>query len=251
MPAQPQTRLTYVGHATVLIEMDGLRVLTDPFLRDRAGHLRRRGAAINPAWHTNLNAVLISHTHMDHFDSESLRKLDKSTPVIAPRGAGGWLSGLGFSWVSEVGAGERTNVGGAHVTATHAAHIPTPRLNAPAIPCLGYVVEGSRNVYFAGDTDLFDDMRHLRGQIDAALLPIWGWGPRLGRGHLNPRTAAQAVEIINPRVAVPIHWGTLHPPGMGGMAYLREPGAAFARETARLAPHVDVRVLQAGESTPI
>ena len=248
-----KTRLTFVGHATVLIELDGTRVLTDPLLRDRALHLRRRGAAINSDWHTNIDAALISHTHIDHFDFASLRKLDKNTPVIAPLGAGDDIRRLGFAHVREVSAGESVRVGAVRLTATRAAHIPTPRVNAPPIECLGFVVEGSRRVYFAGDTDLFDEMRDLRGQIDAALLPIWGWGPRLGRGHLTPRTAAQAAEIINPRVAVPIHWGTLHPVGIGWMqpAYLREPGMQFKRETARLAPLVDVRVLEVGESTVI
>src|SRR6185503_2691890 len=104
-------------------------------------------------------------------------------------------------------------------------------------------------VYFAGDTGLFAGMARLP-TLDLALLPVWGWGPRLGPGHLDPVGAAEALTLLRPRIAVPIHWGTysplwyLRPP-----AYLSEPGVAFAREAARLAPEVEVRVLTPGEST--
>src|SRR4029079_1294004 len=87
-------RLTYVGHATTLIEMEGVRLLTDPLLRGRAAHLRRRGQ-IDPAWLRAIDAVLLSHLHLDHFDPPSLRRLGRATPIIAPRGAGPLLRPLG------------------------------------------------------------------------------------------------------------------------------------------------------------
>lgn len=72
-------------------------------------------------------------------------------------------------------------------------------------------------------------------------------------GHLNPHSAAQAAQLLNPRVAIPIHWGTLHPVGMGWLnpAYLRQPPVAFQHHAARLTPHVQVRILQTGESTEV
>jgi hypothetical protein len=84
-------------------------------------------------------------------------------------------------------------------------------LVGPLLPALGYRIAGSRAVYFAGDTDLFPEMAELAGTIELALLPVWGWGPNLGRGHLDPRRAAEAAAIIRPRIAVPIHWGTFYP----------------------------------------
>ena len=78
-------------------------------------------------------------------------------------------------------------------------------------PALGYLLQGSQSVYFAGDTDLFPEMAALGG-VDVALLPVAGWGPRLPEGdHMNPRRAAEALKILKPRLAIPIHWGTYTP----------------------------------------
>ena len=79
---------------------------------------------------------------------------------------------------------------------------------------VGYVVEGTQTAYFAGDTDLFEGMADL-GALDVALVPIWGWGPGLGPGHLDPVGAARAVGLLRPRVVVPIHWGTYFPLHLG------------------------------------
>ena len=89
-------------------------------------------------------------------------------------------------------------------------------------------------MYFAGDTDVYDSMAAL-APLDVALLPVWGWGPKVGEGHLTPRSAAVALQLLRPRIAVPIHWGTYFP------AYLRGPAPAdppheFARHAAELAP---------------
>jgi L-ascorbate metabolism protein UlaG (beta-lactamase superfamily) len=118
-------------------------------------------------------------------------------------------------------------------------------------PALGFVLAGSRRAYFAGDTDLFPEMAELAAdELDLALLPIGGWGPRLGAGHLDPRRAAEALRLIRPQVAVPIHWGVLHPIGVGRLKlrYLTRPGEQFAAHAAELAPQVDVRLLEPGES---
>jgi L-ascorbate metabolism protein UlaG (beta-lactamase superfamily) len=116
------------------------------------------------------------------------------------------------------------------------------------LPSLGYVVSGSRTVYFAGDTDLFDGMDAIADPLDVALVPVAGWGPRLPPGHLDPARAAEAVRRLRPRVAVPIHWGTLKP------VYRRTPysGGApeeFAARVAEVAPGVEVRILRIGESS--
>ena len=96
-------------------------------------------------------------------------------------------------------------------------------------------------------------MRELSGDLDLALLPVWGWGPKLGPGHLNPSRAAEAVTLLEPRVAVPIHWGTLFPTGLRSYRthLMTEPPRAFARLSAQRAPGVDVRVLEPGEATTV
>jgi L-ascorbate metabolism protein UlaG (beta-lactamase superfamily) len=113
---------------------------------------------------------------------------------------------------------------------------------------VGFVVRGSRSVYFAGDTDIFPGMDDLR-PIDVALLPVAGWGPTLPPGHLNPRSAAESLLLLRPELAVPIHWGTFRTP----LAPPPDNAAPqeFLRAAAELAPDVEVRVLQIGESCPL
>ncbi len=134
------------------------------------------------------------------------------------------------------------------VRATHAEHAASRRLGTGRTQPVGYVISGTRTVYFAGDTDLFQAMDEL-GRIDVALLPVAGWGPRLPAGHLDPARAAQALELIKPRVAIPIHWGTYAPwrPPRGQDAAAK----AFAEIASRITPAVDVRVLRPGQSCPL
>ncbi len=120
---------------------------------------------------------------------------------------------------------------------------------------MGFDLAGQRRIYFAGDTDLFDGMAGLGrdGQIDLALLPIWGWGTNIGPGHLDPERAARAAALLSPRIAVPIHWGTLYPFGLARLrpGPLRSPGPEFATWMRELAPQVEARVLAPGESTSL
>jgi len=232
-----------VGHATVLAELDGARLLTDPVLRSRVGPLRRHGAAPAPGVAANLDAVLISHLHRDHADVASLRRIDPCTPVLAPPGAGAFLARQGLAEVRELAPGESSDVGAVTVTAVEAHH---------GVEAVGFLLEGRRRVYFAGDTDLFEGMERL-GPLDLVLLPVWGWGPTLGSGHLDPERAAQAAALISPRVVVPIHWGTLYPLGLSRLRPepLHAPPREFARRVRELAPQVEVRVLEPGESTSL
>jgi L-ascorbate metabolism protein UlaG (beta-lactamase superfamily) len=106
-------------------------------------------------------------------------------------------------------------------------------------------------VYFAGDTDLFEQMSEL-APLDVAILPVAGWGPRLPPGHLDPRLAAQALVLLRPRVAVPVHWGTYRRIGLSrDPAVLREPAESFVALAAEFAPDVDVHVVEPGGSVEI
>ncbi|MDX6660809.1 MAG: hypothetical protein QOJ55_1631 [Solirubrobacteraceae bacterium] len=245
-----EDRLTWVGHATVLLELGGRRLLTDPVLRSRVGPLIRAGAAPDLAVTHGLDAVLVSHLHYDHLDARSLRRIDDTTPVIAPRGAAPVVRGFGFANVTELAVGETADVGGVGVRAVPAHHKGQRRPLGPRAEAIGFVVGADRPVYFAGDTELFAGMADLAGRLDTALLPVAGWGPTLGRGHLRPREAAVALTRLRPRRAVPIHWGTLRPFGLR-FRHDRapaEPARAFARHAAELAPSVEVSVLAAGEA---
>jgi L-ascorbate metabolism protein UlaG (beta-lactamase superfamily) len=245
-------RITYVGHSTLLVELDGLRVLTDPVLRSRVAHLTRRAPAVETGVIADIRVVLVSHMHPDHFDPPSLRLIDRQAELVVPRGAGRTAGRLGFQRVTELGEGETLAVGGIEIAATHAEH-RQGRLFDKRSEAIGYKLTGSQRVYFAGDTDLFPGMSSLAANLDVALLPVGGWGPKLGPGHLDPRKAAEALELLRPRVAVPIHWGTLYRIGLrrSKREPAGEPPLAFAREAAQLAPSVEVRVLEPGETTTV
>jgi L-ascorbate metabolism protein UlaG (beta-lactamase superfamily) len=145
-------------------------------------------------------------------------------------------------------AGVEVEIGLLVVQATPAAHGGRRSPLGPAAAPIGFVIRGSRSVYFAGDTDLFPEMGTLAGSIDVALLPVSGWGPTLGPGHLDPERAAAATALIEPRLAVPIHWGTF------ALAWLARraddparPARSFAAQVATQAPRSATRVLQPGD----
>ena len=240
------SRVTYLGHATTVVEVDGVRLLTDPILRNRVAHLRRTSVVESPA---HPDAVLISHGHLDHLDRPSLRRLARDTTVVVPRGLGRVVAPLKFRDVREVAEGDEVDVGGVVVRATpakHGGHSTPGRSDA----ALGYAVLGTKRVYFAGDTDIFDEMEGLVPELDLALIPIWGWGPTIGRGHLNPDRAAEALTMLRPRIAIPIHWGTLRPFHLSSRAsFLQEPAVTFAAQARERAPATEVRVLRPGEAT--
>ncbi len=242
-------RLRYLGHSTVLLEVDGVCILTDPLVVDRLGLLHRHTDAVaHLIDDVNIDVVLISHAHHDHLHLPSLRRCPGRPRIVVPRGLGRLASRAGHD-VMEVAAGERFDLGGVVVDVIRADHDGRRRPFGPAANALGYRISGSTRVYFAGDTDLFAEMSDLAGTVDVTLLPVWGWGPRLGSGHLDPRRAAEALVRIRPRLAIPIHWGTFYPFAFARIwpHPLGDPPRDFAREAARLAPQTEVRILAPGE----
>jgi L-ascorbate metabolism protein UlaG (beta-lactamase superfamily) len=246
-------RITFLGHATALIELGGTRLLTDPLLRSRLGFLRRRHPPLETEGLAGVDAVLLSHIHFDHLDLPSLRLLGREVPIVASRGASAFLERAGFERVTELAVGETTRVGEVEVTATPAAHDGRRRPFGARAEAVGFLLTGPRRVYFAGDTDLFDGMAQIGPGVDVALLPIWGWGPDLGPGHLDPKEAARALALIRPRVCIPIHWGTFTPIGAHRIwpHILARPVKDFLRHAADEAPEVEVRVLEPGSSLPL
>ena len=256
--------LHFVGHSTVRVEMAGRTVLTDPLLADTVGLLRRVVPLPDPATWAGTDVVLISHLHGDHLHLPSLRSLGRDVRIVVPRGAGAWLRGRGFPRVDELSAGESITDGGLRVTAVravHSGHRWGPRVtHGPATESLGYLLEGGGStVYASGDTDLFDGMAVLgKRSVDVALLPVWGWGPNLGPGHLDPVSAADAVALVRPRIVVPVHWGTLAVAGLANVPnpvrgrmrrLLVDPPHSFAAEVA--ARGLDTHVAVTAPGSPV
>lgn len=239
--------LHFLGHSTVRVEMAGRTVLTDPLLATTVGLLRRVVPLPDAATWAGVDLVLISHLHGDHLHLPSLRTLGTGTRILVPRGAGHWLRGRGFPDVGELSAGETISDGDLRITgvrAEHSGHRWGPRsTHGPATESLGFLLEGGgASVYACGDTGLFDGMAVLGERaVDVALVPVWGWGPSLGPGHLDPVSAAEAVARVRPRFAVPVHWGTLAVAGMTSVPsplrarmrrLLVDPPRSFATEVA-------------------
>lgn len=246
-------RLTWLGHSTLLLEIDGARLLTDPLLGRHSGLLRRTGPAPRPEQWRDVDAVLVSHLHHDHAQLASLRKVDAPLLTAEPnarflrrRGLPRAL-GLGECWYDVPGTT-------AQVRLTRADHHHRPMPHRPNAANGHLVRAGGVRVWIAGDTALYDEMsaipRIAGGDIDLAVVPVGGWGPRLSGGHLGPAEAADACRLVGAAVAVPYHWGTFHLPGVADRpaGWMSLPGEHFPVELARRAPGCSPRVLAPGES---
>jgi L-ascorbate metabolism protein UlaG (beta-lactamase superfamily) len=205
--------VTWLGHATAVAELGRARVLFDPLLRSRA---RRAG---------KVDAVLVTHAHVDHLNRWSLKAVDRDTHLVVPKGARHVVADLGFARLTEASAGDQLEVNGLEVTAVPTRHDAGRWRKGDAPEALGYVVRGGgATLHHAGDVDfsdhaVFDDIGK-RHAIDAALLPIGGMMPvwyyrgrrrALDRGiHIDPDCALDIFERLGAKALVPVHWGTLN-----------------------------------------
>lgn len=231
--------VTWLGHASVVLDLGGARVVTDPLLRRRLGPLTRRHDLPVHAHVEDADAVLLSHLHHDHADLPSLRRLGH-VPVVSDPDNALWLRRQGLdapdvprdAWVP-LAPGVQTRL----VRADHDARPMPHRPNAAS----GMLLRGGGVVvWFAGDTSLhpeMDELADLAGApLDLALLPIGGWGPRLSPGHMGPAEAAEAAARSGARHVVPVHYGTLHPSGWprGRLSWTEAPGDRLAAHLAEL-----------------
>lgn len=193
--------ITFIGHATVLIEDSNVRILTDPFFEQKilAGLKRRIPPACSVEDLPVINLVLISHTHPDHFDLEAIGKLKGNPIIVMPWGRKNELKKCALNTI-ELKPGEYYEKSGVKITAVTARHMYGH--------CLGYVIELSgQKIYFTGDTKLFNGIEKLRTQnIDLMLLPFDGT-PVFG-SIWTKADAAKAIAAVQPRIYVPIHCGT-------------------------------------------
>lgn len=250
-------RLVWLGHSTVVIDIEAARLVTDPLLRPHAGVLRRHGQRpFSSAW-TGTDAVLLSHLHHDHAELSSLRSLG-DVPVLTGPDNAAWLRrrglrgvGIGGDWVDVLSGSVQVCL----VTAVH-KHRPMPHRPNGAY---GHLIRNAQwSIWFAGDTSLYDDMAAIpelvgRPHIDVALVPVGGWGPRLSEGHMRPEQAAAACAMVRARWALPVHWGTLHPPLFDrfDLAWMDRPAHRFHDALAELAPECQGIRLRPGEASNV
>jgi L-ascorbate metabolism protein UlaG (beta-lactamase superfamily) len=217
----------WLGHATAVVDLGGVRLVTDPLLRRHAGALRRVGPPPDPSWWAGADAALVSHLHLDHADRSSLRQL--GVPVLGGSAVSAWARRQGLTGVPL--SQEWTPVAAdVEVRLVRADHESRPLPGRPR-QAYGFLVRaGEETVWFAGDTALYPEMAELeRFSISVALLPIHGWGPRLSAGHMDADQAAEAALLSGARRVVPVHWGTFHAAGMnvGSLAWMSRPIGRF------------------------
>lgn len=244
-------RIYYLGHASLLLDFNGTRVITDPVFRHRIFHLVRTVPLPDHEIIQDIDLVLISHLHYDHLDLETIRVLDDRALVCVPQGAGNLLLKNGIRNYRELTIGEEFSVNNLSIRTVFSWHVDRRHPLGLRARCMGYLVSDNVVVYFPGDTQIFPEMAAIAERIDVALMPVWGWGPHLGRMHMSPSQAAQALAYLNPKLAIPIHWGTYLPAGMAWIKprFHSAPPRIFAEAARSAAPEVEIRILNPGSST--
>lgn len=218
-----ELRVTLVNHSTVLLQQNGLHILTDPIWSKRCSPFRwigpRRHRAPGVRWEDlpRIDIVLISHNHYDHLDIPTLRRLvrRRECQFVAPKRVARTMKAAGARKVHELDWGESVQLGGAAIHCVPAMHFSARGLfdRNRALWC-GYVIEtAGRTVYFAGDTGFgihFAQIRERFGEPRLALLPIGAYKPRwfMSAVHMAPDEAVRAHELLGAKNSIAIHHGT-------------------------------------------
>lgn len=226
--------VTWWGHASATVETAAARVAVDPLLADRLFHLVRHTPSPPPVA-LDADVVLVSHLHNDHCHVPSLARFAADVPILVPRGGERYVARLGRSRLVPVAPGDVVEQAGVRIEVLAASHDGRRHpLARERVPALGFrVSDRGDSWWYPGDTELRDDMAELE-PVDLALVPVGGWGPTLGDGHMHPEHAAEAVTRVGARSAVPVHWGTFWPAGLQRVARANHhrlfttPGARFA-----------------------
>jgi L-ascorbate metabolism protein UlaG (beta-lactamase superfamily) len=222
----PETglRATWLGHSTVLVEIDGVRLLTDPVWGERASPVSFAGpkrfdpvpvaiSALPP-----LDAVLISHDHYDHLDRSSIIELARgSVPFITSLGVGAHLEAWGVpaARITELDWWEHADVRGVRVTAAPSQHFSGRSLGARnQTAWSSFFVQGPRHAFFfSGDTGLtpeYGEILARLGRADLVMLEVGAFHPAWGDIHLGPENALRAHALLGGGAFLPVHWGTFN-----------------------------------------
>lgn len=212
--------VTWFGHSSVLLQIDGLNLLIDPVWSRRlaGGLVVPRYTPPGQRWEAlpRIDALLVSHNHYDHLDAPTVKRLPRETPVFTGLGVGAWFRRRGFSRVHEMTWYDRATLDGAALTYAPAQHFSGRTLwDRDRTLWGGFVFEGREGsvAYCAGDSGYFDGFREIGERfprIDLAMIPIGAYAPRwfMSPVHVDPQEGGQAFVDCGARTMLPIHWGT-------------------------------------------
>jgi L-ascorbate metabolism protein UlaG (beta-lactamase superfamily) len=210
--------VTWAGHASWVVRIGGLTVLTDPVWSRRIPGTPARITPVGVAWSAlpPVDAVVISHNHYDHLDAPTLKRLPRDTALFVPAGLAGWFRRRGFTRVTELDWWEAAELGGVRFDFVPAHHW-SRRTLTDACRSLwgGWVLSDAvgPRIYFAGDSGygpFFREIGRAHPGIDLALLPIGAYAPRwmLSPVHTDPEEAVQAFLDVGAAAMAPMHWAT-------------------------------------------
>ena len=212
--ADGQVGITWIGHASFLLQTQGINILIDP---NWAKWLKVIKRIKLPGIHLHdlpeIDLVLVTHAHFDHLDRKTLRRVAEDQPIVVPFEVGNLVHDLGFRSVHELHYWESFQHGPVKITLTPCHHWGARMLHDSHRGFGGFVIEaGGRTIFHCGDTAYFDGFKEIgeRFAIDVALLPIGAYDPPSGREvHMNPEEAFQAFLDLKARRMVPMHYGTV------------------------------------------
>jgi len=208
-----QIGVTWIGHASFLIQTETKSILIDPnwakWLKV-VKRLRHPGLALHelPA----IDLVLVSHAHFDHLDKKTLRAVASDQPIVVPEHVGSLVKGLGFQKIHELCRWESFEYDGIKITLTPSCHWGARMLHDQHRGFGGFLIEhGGRTIFHCGDSAYFSGFQEIgaKADITVALLPIGAYDTPTGRDvHMNPEEALQAFQELKAKILIPMHYGT-------------------------------------------
>ncbi|WP_257031166.1 MBL fold metallo-hydrolase [Tunturiibacter empetritectus] len=249
--------VTFIGHSSFLLQVNGRKLLVDPVFSKRLIVLRRqRRPGVMVEELPPIDVVLLTHAHMDHLDMASLRRVIRATrrltgqtpEVVVPRGVEDLVERLGFSRIHGLAWWDQIEVQGLKVTMTPCKHWGARMFRDTHRGYGGYVIEGGgQSVYHSGDTAYFDGFREIGAKLkpEVALLPIGAYFPDTYRSvHTSPEEAVRGFVELGAQQMVPMHYGTFRL----GREPMEEPLQRLEAEGERLGIKGKIKILAEGET---
>ncbi|MEU8202560.1 MBL fold metallo-hydrolase [Streptosporangium sp. NPDC049046] len=260
-PTGTEAVVTWVGHATYVVQIGGLTILTDPvWARKIVGVHRPRLTPPGVAWADlpRIDAVVISHNHYDHLDAWTVRRLPRSTPVLVPAGLRSWFTRRGFRDVTELDWWESTRVGDVRFDFVPAHHWSRRSIWDTCKTLWGgwVIASDDQTIYFAGDSAYGERFAQIGARypdgIDLALMPVGAFEPRwfMQAAHVDPEQAVRACQDVGARRMATMHWGTFVLSGESLLAPVEEARVAWAQAGRDRADLWDLAVGESRVLTP-